>query len=72
MTKAKVTAPFPGRPDEEAKVRQIEAGEIISGELAEVAIREGWAEVIADESGDGEKPPERHSHKDGRQGRKNK
>lgn len=72
MIKAKVTAPFPGRPDEEAKVRQIESGEVISGDLANVAIREGWAEAVADETGEDEKPAERHSHKDGRQGRKNK
>lgn len=40
---AKVTTEFPGRPDGEMKVRRIAIDEIISGDLAEVAIREGWA-----------------------------
>lgn len=47
MKQAKVTVAFPGRPDEEAAVRQIAVGEVISGSLAEVALREGWAEAEA-------------------------
>lgn len=44
MVRAKVTVPFPGRPDDETQVRQIEAGEIITGDLAAVALQQGWAE----------------------------
>jgi len=47
--RAKVTTAFPGRPDREVKTRTIEVGEIIDGELAEVAVREKWAEEVQDE-----------------------
>lgn len=40
---AKVTKAFPGRPDNEAKTRTIAEGEVIEGELAEVALKERWA-----------------------------
>lgn len=40
---AKVTKEFPGRPDDEIKTRIIEVDEIITGDLAKVAIREKWA-----------------------------
>jgi hypothetical protein len=40
---ATVTKAFPGRPDNESKVRTIEVGEVIDGSLAEVAVREKWA-----------------------------
>lgn len=42
----KVTKAFPGRIDHEPLPRQIAVGEIITGELAEVALREKWAEPI--------------------------
>lgn len=45
--KARVTTEFPGRPDSEALSRTVEVGEIIEGDLAAVAVREGWAEEIA-------------------------
>jgi hypothetical protein len=38
-----VTTEFPGRPDNEALARRIKVGEVISGELAAVALAEGWA-----------------------------
>lgn len=44
--KAKVTTPFPGRPDGEGDVRELPEGEIITGDLAAVAVREGWAEEV--------------------------
>lgn len=45
--KAKVTKEFPGLVDGAAVVRTIKEGEIISGELAKVAVREKWAEEIS-------------------------
>lgn len=47
--KAKVTTEFSGRIDGEALARPIKVDEIIAGELAEVAVREGWA-VAHDEN----------------------
>lgn len=47
--KAKVTTEFPGRPDGESQARAIKVDEVISGELAEVAVREKWAEEVGDE-----------------------
>jgi hypothetical protein len=47
--RAKVTKAFPGRPDHEAKTREIAVGEEIEGELAAVAVREQWAEEIKDQ-----------------------
>ncbi len=38
-----VTKAFKGRPDKETKVREIAVGEEIEGDLAEVAVKEGWA-----------------------------
>lgn len=46
--KAKVKQAFPGRPDNEVRTRTIEAGEIIEGDLATVAVREKWAEEVAE------------------------
>jgi hypothetical protein len=40
---AKVTQEFAGRPDGEALSRTIKVDEVISGDLAAVAIREKWA-----------------------------
>jgi hypothetical protein len=42
---ATVTAPFIGAPDGEVYGRQFAVGDTVHGELAAVAIREGWAEV---------------------------
>lgn len=42
--KAKVIKAFPGRPDNEISTREIKEGEIIDGDLADVAVSEGWAE----------------------------
>lgn len=43
--KAVVVEAFPGRPDHEVMTRCINVGETITGDLARVAVREGWAEV---------------------------
>jgi hypothetical protein len=42
--KAKVTKGFPGVPDGEIRTRAIAAGEVITGDLARVAVDEGWAD----------------------------
>jgi hypothetical protein len=42
---ATVTAPFIGAPDGEVYGREFVAGDTVHGDLAAVAIREGWAEV---------------------------
>jgi hypothetical protein len=42
---ATVTAPFIGAPDGEVYGREFAVGDTVHGELATVAIREGWAEV---------------------------
>lgn len=44
--KAKVVKAFAGRPDGDPLTRQFEAGAIIEGELAEVAVREKWARRV--------------------------
>lgn len=49
--KAKVRKEFPGRPDNESTVRTIRVGEVISGDLACVAIAEGWAKEVDDATG---------------------
>ncbi len=50
--KAKVTTAFPGRPDTEVMTRTIAVDEVIGGDLAAVAVKEGWAEEVADEAAD--------------------
>lgn len=40
---AKVTKAFPGKPDGATAVRTIEVGEEIHGDLARVAVENGWA-----------------------------
>ncbi|RWK12529.1 hypothetical protein [Mesorhizobium sp.] len=55
--KAEVTKEFPGRPDGEALARTIAVGEVITGDLAEVAVRDKLAKEIkekADVEEDGE------------------
>lgn len=41
---AKVTKAFRGAPDDTRKVRKFEPGEKVTGELAIVAVTNGWAE----------------------------
>ncbi|KPF47074.1 hypothetical protein [Rhizobium sp. AAP43] len=43
---AKVTKSFPGRPDDEVMTRQFEVGDIVKGDLARVAVENGWAEEV--------------------------
>lgn len=47
---AKVKTAFSGRPDADCLTREIAEGEIITGELAEVAVREGWADEIKEKA----------------------
>jgi hypothetical protein len=74
MGHAKVTKSFPGRLDEETKVRQIEVGEVVSGDLADVAVREGWAEAVEPDEADQPDTDKRSAapSKDARHGRKGK
>lgn len=44
--KAKVSTEFPGRPDGDGDTRMIRKGEIITGDLAEVAIANKWATKV--------------------------
>ena len=44
--KAIVKKPFAGKPDESAETRQFAVGDDVTGDLAEVAMREGWAEEV--------------------------
>lgn len=48
--RAKVTKEFPGRPDNEALSRMITEGEIITGDLAQVAVDNEWAKEVGDET----------------------
>lgn len=50
--KAKVTKSFAGVPDGEIYPREIQKGEIVAGELAAIAVREGWAKKV-----EGDEPP---------------
>lgn len=50
--RAKVIVEFPGRPDNEVLTRTIAKDEVIFGDLASVAVREGWAEEEKDDDGD--------------------
>lgn len=70
--KAMVKTAFPGRPDNEAVSRTIAVGEEIGGDLAAVAVKEGWAEELVEEAptpedgagqGDGEATPAKASRK---------
>jgi hypothetical protein len=63
MMKAIVTHEFDGRPDGEALARLIPAGEVIFGELAQVAIAAGDAELIEEaivEVDDADEGPDLH------------
>lgn len=52
--KAYVITPFDGVPDGEALPRRFEVGEELAGDLAAVALKEGWAaESPLDHDGDG-------------------
>jgi len=47
--RAKATKVFNGRPDDEPLTRRFRPGDVVTGELAQVAVREGFAEAIPDE-----------------------
>lgn len=47
--RAKVIKEFMGAPDHDPRTRTIAVGEIIDGELADVAIREKWAKPYRDD-----------------------
>lgn len=43
---ARVVQPFSGAPDVEVYARQFVEGDIVQGDLAAVAVREGWAKPV--------------------------
>ena len=45
-TRAKVIKPFKGAPDGECHPKSFVAGDVVSGDLADVAIAEGWAKKM--------------------------
>lgn len=69
LISAKVTKAFPGKPDDETQVREVAVGETISGELAKVAIGEGWAEEIAADAAEDAAPPTAKKPHAGRKGK---
>lgn len=56
--KAKVSKPFQGVEDKKIRPRKIEAGEIIEGDLAAVAVAQGWAVPIGAEDAPAPAQPE--------------
>lgn len=50
--KAKVTTAFPGRRDNSGASETFPVDAIIEGDLAQVAVDNGWAAEISDETGD--------------------
>jgi|GEM_PF-2496822 len=44
--KARVVKPFVGAPDGALHPRQFEVSEFVEGDLARVALAEGWAETL--------------------------
>ena len=44
--RAVVVEPFPGLPDGESVVKNFKEGDLVVGDLAEVAVREGWAQEV--------------------------
>lgn len=44
--KARVTKPFVGAPDGALYPRPFEVSELVEGDLARVAVAEGWAEAL--------------------------
>ena len=57
--RARITTPFSGAEDGTLHPRWIETGEIVTGSLAEIAVRENWAEEIGPEPAEGRTPPRR-------------
>lgn len=43
MMEAKVKVPFKGKPDRESHSRQFRPGDTVTGDLARVAVLQGWA-----------------------------
>ena len=53
--KAKVTKAFPGLPDGAVKVVNFEVGDVVTGDLARVAVENGWAKVVSEPVSDAPK-----------------
>lgn len=56
MTAARVIKVFKGVPDGESAARTFHVGDEVEGDLARVALREGWAEVAAEPAAVAEMP----------------
>ncbi len=50
MIRAKVIEAFPGVPDGQTRPKKFREYDEVTGDLAEVAVREGWAELINGEA----------------------
>jgi hypothetical protein len=59
--KARVVKAFVGAPDGAIHPRQFEVSECVEGDLARVAIAEGWAETLEAAPAQEREPPRRRS-----------
>jgi hypothetical protein len=57
MVDAVVKKAFDGVPDGEVMPRRFEVGEVVKGELAVIAVREGWAAKPKAKAPDAPPPP---------------
>lgn len=48
--RAKVTKAFSGRPDDDVQTRDFKVGDVVSGDLAKVAIDNKWAEETQEDA----------------------
>jgi len=70
MKTALVTVAFPGRPDGQAEVRNFNPGDECHGDLAQVAVNEGWAEPLDGEFDEPPVPPKAAAKADTGKGQK--
>ena len=59
--KAIAMTAFEGAKDGELYPTRFKSGDLIEGQLAEIAVREKWAEAIEPESAEGRNPSRRRS-----------
>jgi hypothetical protein len=59
--KARVVKPFEGVRDGDLYPRHFEVADVVQGDLARVAIAEGWAETLEPLPADGSASPRRRS-----------
>jgi len=59
--KARVVKPFEGVRDGDLYPRRFEVADVVEGDLARVAIAEGWAEIFEPAPAEERDPPRRRS-----------